>query len=838
MPTSKLLDLAEERVNIGFAYGDTADGVSQNITLPQSSTGGAAVSWASSNNAVISPSGTVMQGNGGQTVTMTASISLGGQSRTKHFILRTSLYSGDQALMENAYNALDIIYTNAGDSAGSVTGRVGLPSKILGLTVTWSSSNPGVVSNTGAVNAPGLNEPAAAMLTAVIANGSITRIKTFNLTVVSSAYGRGVTLHGVQFGMSQSQVATLLGAPIRTVQAGVDEVWHLFHNNYNNFIAVAFAGNRAAAVYSMAQGASGQLRNSAGSVITVAQANAMSGVGAVSYSDNSQQFALMVYDSGTPIGSARALYADGQEQLLFELVNAFRQRNGRPALIWTEKLGTPSRDHSDEMGQFNYLGVTSRNGRSLQQLASERGFDRSRYSSGNVLAGENDAFDFFGKMAGTPTMRSNVVATGITVFGAGFSGGNTGSYRNYLTYMFGSLNEIAWISATQQGVQGTVSTVFVSPNTTVIVTISISPAGYNESFTVTSSNNYVMTVSNNATTIRVTGRTPGEADIVITGSSSGNVFTIPVVVDTVYASGLSLSYSGEAGTRKLTDSARNEMSSVEIVLGVRESITLSAATGVSGAAVVWTHSGGAAAAVNANGVVTAGNAPGTITVTATVETGPTYSLAHSVVINVVELTVTAQKNPIEAHETTMARAALNSAAVSGIRDVPEYLWDSSNQNAATLSNPDVTMSIANIRVNGANIGAATATSKISASALWNTDKYLGSVTGFVNIDVKAEPNAPTEIVLEAQGAAIIDDELTVNIYDSRSLQLSATVLPASANEKAVIWSSGDKNIAVVDGDGLVAFLAEGVVTITATSLAQPGVKGAVEITVVLIPTYY
>ena len=829
--TSRLLDMAEARVNIGYAYGDTADGVSQNLILPQTSTGGASVTWTSGNASVISPTGMVAQGYGGQSVSLTATISLGGQLRTKYFNVRISPYSGTQVLMENAYNALNVQYINAGDSAVSVTGRVGLPNKVLGLPVTWSTSNPNVISNNGIVNAPLGSDSSTVTLTAVITNGSLTRVKTFNLTVVSSSYGRGIMLHGVQFGMSPAQVTSMLGASNQLIQTGGDEMWYLYHNNYSNFIAVAFTGNRAAAIFSMAANVASQLRNSSGTVITVAQANAVNGIGAVSYLDGSQQMAIMLYDKGTPIGGARALYPDAEERLLLELVNGFRQRNGRSPLTWSDKLAKPSRDHSDEMGQFNYLSATSRNGRPLQQLAADAGFDRSRYSSGGVLGGDDDAFGFLGKLVGASASRSNLVASGTTVFGAGVSVGNTGTYRNYLTYMIGSLNEITWVTATQQGVQGTVSTIFVSPDATVSVTLNITPAGYNESFTVTSSNIYVMTVTNSGASVRVTGRSAGEADLVVTGLSSGNVFTIPVVVDTVYASGLSLVYTNGMATRKLTDSVRNETSSIEIIMGTQDSVTLTATTGVSGTSVLWTGNG-SAATVNPNGTIMSGMTPGTMTVNATVEIGPSYFLTHSVTVNVVAISVTAQKNLIEARETTSANATLSAAAMTSISANPQFSWMSSNQNAAMLGTPDVTLQVARVPVIGCNASATTQSTRIGATAVWNTDKYVGVVYGSVNIDVKAAPSIVSSISIAAQDAPDVlnvDGELRVSLSERTTLQLVATVLPASASDKSVVWSTSNRNIAVVGSDGFVAFVAEGRVTITATSASQPSVTASVVI---------
>ncbi|MEL4885717.1 Ig-like domain-containing protein [Pectobacterium betavasculorum] len=54
--------------------------------------------------------------------------------------------------------------------------------------------------------------------------------------------------------------------------------------------------------------------------------------------------------------------------------------------------------------------------------------------------------------------------------------------------------------------------------------------------------------------------------------------------------------------------------------------------------------------------------------------------------------------------------------------------------------------------------------------------------------------------------------------------LNATVLPASATNKAVIWSSSDPTIATVTSGGVVEGVADGTATITATT--EDGTKTA------------
>jgi len=455
-----LLDMAYRRVNIGFAYGDTATGVTRNLTLPTTSTGPmvtsadgslvmtpSTVTWQSSNPAVISAAGVVHVGTAPQDVTLTATINIGGTTRAKTFQLRTSTLSGNALLLQNAYDALNIIYLNENDNAGSVTGRIGLPTRVLGLPVTWLSNNPAVVTNTGIVNVPAGQTTVQAALSATFTVGGQSRTKTFNLTVVNPAFAAShVSLHNVELNMTTAQVAQVLGTPIRTITAGTNENWQLYHTNYNNFIAVALIGGRVVAVYSMAAGAANQLRNNTGATITIAQANAIANVNAVAQMDGAVMYGIMIYDTTSQINSPRTLVADGQEQLLFEFINAFRVRNGSAALVWAPQLGTASRAHSVEMGTYNYLNVVSIiTNQTLQQRAEAAGFATGLFLSGNVLGltGVGDALAFFREMVANQAMRTEMLSGDDQVFGAGFSGGNTGAFNSYITYMYGRATVLA-----------------------------------------------------------------------------------------------------------------------------------------------------------------------------------------------------------------------------------------------------------------------------------------------------------------------------------------------------------------------------------------------------------
>ena len=72
--------------------------------------------------------------------------------------------------------------------------------------------------------------------------------------------------------------------------------------------------------------------------------------------------------------------------------------------------------------------------------------------------------------------------------------------------------------------------------------------------------------------------------------------------------------------------------------------------------------------------------------------------------------------------------------------------------------------------------------------------------------------------------------LTLKVGESEKLQ--ATVIPSNADNKNVVWTSSDENLATVDAEGNVTAVKAGQVTITVTSEDNPDIKSTCAVTVV------
>ena len=163
---AEAVERAKENLRIGYAAGDSAESVTQNVTLPTTAENGVTVSWVSGNSAVVAIpppppppdseqiTGTVNRPNDQDTqVTLTATLTKNEASDTKSFTLTVILLE-DAAAVQQAKSALMLTYA-AGDSQISVTQDVMLPTAgANGVSISWETSDAARISTTGTVNRP------------------------------------------------------------------------------------------------------------------------------------------------------------------------------------------------------------------------------------------------------------------------------------------------------------------------------------------------------------------------------------------------------------------------------------------------------------------------------------------------------------------------------------------------------------------------------------------------------------------------------------------------------------------------------------------------------------
>ncbi len=219
--------------------------------------------------------------------------------------------------------------------------------------------------------------------------------------------------------------------------------------------------------------------------------------------------------------------------------------------------------------------------------------------------------------------------------------------------------------------------------------------------------------------------------------------------------------------------------------------------------VKWSSSDKSVATVDGNGNVT-GISKGTATITATSADKPNIKASCTVTVQqyVTSINVTAANTKPLRLGTTQVSATVNPSNANN----KNYTWSSSNNNVATVSSSGV--------VTAKVVGSAT----ITATA---TDG--SGVKGSVTINVQPIPVSEVSVNTNA-----------ITIYtsgDERTAQLSATVLPANADNRSVTWTSSNEAVAGVDANGKVTGMSAGTTVITVRSNDNPSKYAQTTVTV-------
>ena len=132
----------------------------------------------------------------------------------------------------------------------------------------------------------------------------------------------------------------------------------------------------------------------------------------------------------------------------------------------------------------------------------------------------------------------------------------------------------------------------------------------------------------------------------------------------------------------------------------------------------------------------------------------------------------------------------------------------------TSSHPEV----ATVDANGLVVAVSAGTTTIRATSNDEATFYDEAIVTVVDMNI-----LPTSITL---------NEIEVTLERGQTFELEVTaILPATAGNRDVTWSSSNDNVATVDSDGVVTAVSAGTAIITATSVAAPAVTATSEITV-------
>lgn len=219
--------------------------------------------------------------------------------------------------------------------------------------------------------------------------------------------------------------------------------------------------------------------------------------------------------------------------------------------------------------------------------------------------------------------------------------------------------------------------------------------------------------------------------------------------------------------------------------------------------VSWTFSDGAVATVNANGTVVA-HSVGDATITVTTEDGG-YTASCKVSV---------KEKPVNVTSITLDKSSFYLSFGDSETIKATIKPDNATNKKVTWTTSDPTVA----KVEG---GTVTAMSKAGTATITATSEDNRSLSATCTVKVVSSFVPVTGVKVEPS---------PLSIYLGQKKQLKATVEPANATDKSVVWSVQQGGVAAVDQNGVVTPLKEGVTRVFVET-KDGGYSKSVQVTV-------
>lgn len=359
-------------------------------------------------------------------------------------------------------------------------------------------------------------------------------------------------------------------------------------------------------------------------------------------------------------------------------------------------------------------------------------------------------------------------------------------------------------------------TISVGKNGSLSAIVSPSDAT-NKAVTWSSSNESVALVSSKG---KVVGVGVGSAVITVTTQDGNKTAMANVTVkraSSSSSSGSSSSGGSSSGSsskyRKVTKVSINS-DDFSIKVGNTKTLTYTISpSNATNKKVSWDTNNPSVAKVSSTGKVTG------------VGAGTAYITIKSVdgVSDKVKVVVT-KRNPIKATKITLSPSSLTLNV--GAKKAVTATVSPSNASIKTITWVSHNTNIAKVDSKGTVTGVGAGSTKISA---YTTD---GNVTASMNVTVKSNSSSggstkPTTVKV----TDLIVAPTSVYLYVDETERISTTVLPSTATNKSLNWSSSNTSVATVSSSGVITGKKYGTTTIKVTSASNSNVSKVIAVTV-------
>ncbi|MFC4403411.1 CAP-associated domain-containing protein [Gracilibacillus xinjiangensis] len=251
----------------------------------------------------------------------------------------------------------------------------------------------------------------------------MTDVEKPDLSVPSS---QTFSIYNIELGDTKAEVENEIGNAKRNSlnEYGVD--WYTYHENYQNFVMVAYNANQqVAGLYTnqnLLTSTNGLTIGSERNNVRSALGDPIDGIrkGFTYYQTQNneeydtflidQNYVTIFYDlhQGETVTAVQIISADlesekagffadpsdqlrqGFESQLFDLTNAARVVHGKRVLAWTESVKETARHHSEDMASNNYFSHTNLDGETPFDRLTSDGIDY-RMAGENLAAGQSSS---------------------------------------------------------------------------------------------------------------------------------------------------------------------------------------------------------------------------------------------------------------------------------------------------------------------------------------------------------------------------------------------------------------------------------------------------------------
>lgn len=265
-------------------------------------------------------------------------------------------------------------------------------------------------------------------------------------------------LRGVRIGDPESKVLAVLGEPDRLDASPDGYTWLVYNRDYRQYAQIGVSDGQVTALFSNAD-----VWQAPGGVVpgvSPETAAAGAGIGAdrirgrksFAYARDGLSVTLFLdrQDGGRVEGllvekrtagavsvrSDRDALAAAYERQIFDMTNAFRAKNGLPALEWNDPAAEAARAHSADMAERGYFDHVTPDGRSPGDRLKAAGLDGYAAYAENIAAGQDSAFTAFNGWINSPGHRANILGEGLETLGVGVVYDADSDYGWYYTQNF------------------------------------------------------------------------------------------------------------------------------------------------------------------------------------------------------------------------------------------------------------------------------------------------------------------------------------------------------------------------------------------------------------------